>query len=431
MVWVHERCCCCCLAYLLPSYRQCGYRCCLPYCTASSSCSISLILQACLSVSLSHLRFDLPTLISLGLVLWTRAAVCSSVHNSDSDRHTATSYSSATTSLTITYHNIRLPTVAASVPWVTHIEQCRHSSTHSMMDEVIFFRRPPEASHLLLFNLPKPPNHIEQHELHELCQQYGQLYDCTIRYTTAPSDSSTAPDDISQTTQLPSTQLDQPTDSDYTQPQPPDQPSHELPLPRPTAASSSILPHELSPDTHVVSAYAHVHYYSLHDARTAKKALHDRLLHSCRLRATFSSRSPPSTLYSQLSFNACLSLMNGILGFGRWSCAVRWVQRYDHGLHGHIVAGQTAGSAAVWELDAFERMRSAGWPCSFACEVELVVPGEVDVCCQAVSHSVGDGGLRDRENGRKRAVTNAYAYLFQHIALIRTKGRVHVRSWED
>ena len=270
------------------------------------------------------------------------------------------------------------------------------------MDEVIFFRRPPESSHLLLFNLPKPPNHIELDELYSLCEQYGQLYDCTIRYNTATV-STTDEDNLS--TQPP------PPSNDATQLQPLQAESANAThssVPRSAAPSASILPHDLPPGVPVASVYAHVHYFSLHDARTAKKALQDRLIHSCRIRATFSSRPTPPSLHTQLPFHACLSLMNGMLGYARWSCAVRWVQRYDGGVHGHIVAGQTSGSAAVWELEAYERMRGAGWPCSFACEVGLVVAGEVNVCCQAVSHSVGDGGLKDRENGRKRAVTNAY-----------------------
>ena len=268
------------------------------------------------------------------------------------------------------------------------------------MDEAIFFRRPPETSHLLLFNLPKPPNHIEHYELLALCEQYGQLYDCTIRYNTAAATATT--EDDHNPTQPPQQQL-----NSTQQPQPLPEHAPAEAASRPTA-SSSILPHELPTGATVASAYAHVHYFSLHDARTAKKALHDRLIRSCRIRATFSSRQPPAGRHTQLPFHACLSLMNGVVGYGRWSCAVKWLAMYDAAVHGQIVAGQTAGSAAVWELEAYERMRSAGWPCSFACEVELAVPGEVNVCCQAVSHSVGDGGLRDRENGRKRAVTNAY-----------------------
>ena len=300
------------------------------------------------------------------------------------------------------------------------------SSQCLVMDEVIFFRRPPESSHLLLFNLPKPPNHIEQDELHTLCEQYGQLYDCTIRYSTAAPAAATTEDDY-QPTQNPQ----QPNSTHQQQPQPPSDHQSADSAPSP-AAASSILPHELPVGATVASVYAHVHYFSLHDARTAKKALHNRLIHSSRIRATFSSRSQPAGRHTQLPFHACLSLMNGVMGYGRWSCAVKWLVVYDAALHSQIVAGQSAGSAAVWELEAYERMRGASWPCSFACEVELAVAGEVNVCCQAVSHSVGDGGLRDRENGRKRAVTNAYAYLFQHLALIRTKeGGVHVRSWED
>jgi len=270
------------------------------------------------------------------------------------------------------------------------------------MDEVIFFRRPPETSHLLLFNLPKPPNHIEQDELYALCEQYGQLFQCIIRYNTAA---------VSADHDTHSTQPTLPNITTHSHP-----PDQSLPdaASAPPAATSSVLSHELLPGVQVVSVYAHVHYFSLHDARTAKKALQDRLIHSCRIRATFSSRPPPSTLFTQLPFHACLSLMNGMLGYARWSCGVKWVQPYDAELHGAIVAGQTAGSAAVWELEAYERMRGAGWPCSFACEVELVVAGEVNVCCQAVSHSVGDGGLKDRENGRKRAVTNAYVRTAHH-----------------
>jgi len=296
------------------------------------------------------------------------------------------------------------------------------------MDEVIFFRRPPESSHLLLFNLPKPPNHIEQDELYTLCEQYGQLYNCTIRYNTAPAQQSNP-----TTTAAASEGDNRPAQTDDMTLSHLHDPTQPLTEPLSLPASSSILPHELPPGTAVQNVYAHVQYFSLHSARTAKKALHNLLLHSTRLRATFSSRpTPPPSHFTQLPFHGCLSLMNGMVGYGRWSCAVRWVTRYDVGLHGAIVAGQTVGSAAVWELEAYERMKAAGWPCSFACEVELVVPGEVNVCCQAVSHSVGDGGLRDRENGRKRAVTNAYAYLFQHLAIIRTKeGTVHVRSWEN
>ena len=299
------------------------------------------------------------------------------------------------------------------------------------MDEVIFFRRPPESSHLLLFNLPKPPHHLELDELHALCEQYGRLYDCTIRYNTTTAAATTAVEDD---TNHSSTQPPPPHDSVHTKPQSGEQPATDAAatLPRPTATSASILPHDLPPGAVVASVYAHVHYYSLHDARTAKKALNNRLVRSARLRCSFSSRPPPPALYAQLSLGACLQLMNGLLGYGRWSCSVKWLQPYDGELHGGIVAGQSAGSAAAWELDAYERMRGAGWPCSFACEVGLAVAGEVDVCCQAVSHSTGKDGLRDRENGRKRAVTNAYSYLFQHLALIRMKeGRVHVRCFED
>ena len=201
------------------------------------------------------------------------------------------------------------------------------------MDEVIFFRRPPETSHLLLFNLPKPPNHIEQDELYQVCSQYGQLYDCTIRYTTA----AVGTEENTHSTQPPSQN-----DGTQQQQQPVDQQLPDAASPRP-AAPSSILPHELPPGVQVVSVYAHVHYFSLHDARAAKKALQDCFIHSCRIRATFSSRPPPAALYTQLPFHPCLSLMNGMLGWSRWSCGVKWLAAYDVALHGHIVAGQTAG----------------------------------------------------------------------------------------
>ena len=294
-----------------------------------------------------------------------------------------------------------------SVTPLSYLRQCLPSQP-ATMDEVIFFRRPPEASHLVLFNLPKPPHHLELAELYEICDQYGPLYDCTIRYTTAPVAASSTEDDATFT-QPPQPNAD--TQQPQATQQPPDLATTQQPSsstqPTQQAHSTSVLPHQLSSDTQVVNAYAHVHYYSLHDARTAKKHLHNRLLHSTRIRATFSSRPPPPSQYSQLAMHACVALMNRMVGWGRWSCSVGWLQGYDGERHGGIVGGQVVGSAAQWELDAFEAMRGAKWPCSFACEVELVVPGQVSVACQAVSHSMGKEVLRDRENGRKRAVTNA------------------------
>ena len=80
------------------------------------------------------------------------------------------------------------------------------------------------------------------------------------------------------------------------------------------------------------------------------------------------------------------------------------------------------------------------FPCSFACEVELRTTdrrqsmdggGGLHVACQAVSHSLPGKEGSERENGLKRAVTNAYLALFQHLAIIRTReGNVHVRAFD-
>ena len=97
-------------------------------------------------------------------------------------------------------------------------------------------------------------------------------------------------------------------------------------------------------------------------------------------------------------------------------------------------------------MEAFrELQRANAFPCSFACEVELrtadrrqsTAPaparggGGLHVACQAVSHSLPGKEASERENGLKRAVTNAYLALFQHLAIIRTQeGNVHVRAFD-
>jgi len=56
------------------------------------------------------------------------------------------------------------------------------------------------------------------------------------------------------------------------------------------------------------------------------------------------------------------------------------------------------------------------------------VIGGMQVGSQAVSHSVGEESQM-RENGIKRAVTNAYLQLFNHLAIIRTKdGNTYMRD---
>ena len=97
-------------------------------------------------------------------------------------------------------------------------------------------------------------------------------------------------------------------------------------------------------------------------------------------------------------------------------------------------------------MEAFRALQRANaFPCSFACEVEFhcrdrapahssgratLGSGGLHVACQAVSHSLGRDSS-DRENALKRAVTNAYLSLFQHLAIIRTKeGRTYVRAFD-
>ena len=131
--------------------------------------------------------------------------------------------------------------------------------------------------------------------------------------------------------------------------------------------------------------------------------------------------------------------MNHFVGYGRWSCGIQWLKPYNADEHGDIVAGQTAGATSERELQAFSVAASRGFPCSFACEVEVSVADRptrdglsvisgLQVGSQAVSHSEAAEG-HEREHGMKRAVTSAYLQLFSHLALVRTKaGDVYVRD---
>ena len=79
----------------------------------------------------------------------------------------------------------------------------------------------------------------------------------------------------------------------------------------------------------------------------------------------------------------------------------------------------------------------------YAAEVSCFVPSTpyddediasappLHVACQASSHSIATSPV-DRENALKRSISNAYLYLFAHLAIIRLKnGRVHVRAFDD
>ena len=111
------------------------------------------------------------------------------------------------------------------------------------------------------------------------------------------------------------------------------------------------------------------------------------------------------------------------------------------------VCARCAGCASESELDTFYALQRANaFPCSFACEVEFhandrradeaalppggTLRGGVHIVCQAVSHSTG-GKDGERENSMKRAATNAYLSLFQHMAILRSaEGSCYIRAFD-
>ena len=209
------------------------------------------------------------------------------------------------------------------------------------MDEVIFFRRPSDASHLLLFNLPHPPHPlvVDEDSLSQLCSQHGLLFQCTIH---------TAKDDPIINASLhpiPSPFCD---DAHHTQPD-------TLTLTHPSTSHPSA-PAAAEP---AAPQWAHVHYFSVVDARAAMKALREHFRGS-NVRAVWSRRREAAAADEEegsaaggrasaprfwpISFAASLQVINHFLGPLHWTCSINWARRYDPAEHGHILSGQTEGS---------------------------------------------------------------------------------------
>ena len=239
------------------------------------------------------------------------------------------------------------------------------------MDEVIFFRRPSDASHFLLFNLPHPPHPlaVDEESLTQLCSQHGLLFQCSI-HSAAKDDSGDPPlqhrseDGGQQLHATPSYAAPHPTSSDSL--------SASLPfLTHPPAAAEAAEPS--------LPQWAHVHYFSVSDARAAMQALR---VHFCGsdVRSVWSRRRQgadeegsiacAAPRFWPISFATSLQVINHFLGPLRWTCEIKWTSRsaaeqrhsprspllphhlpvdvsrplrYDPVEHGHIIAGQTEG----------------------------------------------------------------------------------------
>ena len=198
-------------------------------------------------------------------------------------------------------------------------------SVSPSMDEVIFFRRPSDASHFLLFNLPHPPHPLalDDDALTHLCSQYGLLFQCTI-HTAAKDDIIDPPphhrteDDRQQLTVTPSGEGPDHTSAD----------SLPVSLPSPSHPTVTVEAEPPSPK------WAHVHYFSVVDARAAMQALR-RHFHGSDVRSVWSrgrrepadeeghiTRTAPR--FWPISFATSLQVMNHFVGPLHWSCEIKW-----------------------------------------------------------------------------------------------------------
>lgn len=278
----------------------------------------------------------------------------------------------------------------------------------SFTPEAIGFTSPKDASHVMIFNLP---TYIVETDVYSLCRRFGPIF----RYNLIHKFRENVVKDEPMTSEL----ID-PLEQDYV-----------APLPAPDV--------HLQGETEqtIAQAYAHVHFYSVNDANACQSALDGQYYDVTKLRV--SHYRPNTTRVDERDFQLptwkCLDLMNNMIGPTNWSCSIRWLRAYDVEQDSEIIAGQSETFATEQEMSAYQwAQQSKNFSFSYACEIEVLIPSLVEpkydlhVACNGCSHA---RNTADRENCKKRAVTNAYRFLFAHLVLVRTSPTVvHVRSFE-